>query len=360
MTVSFRPALAGVALLLAATWSPARAASDALPGAPPIAAALQAKLAAALSARGPDYVPRTHNTRSDGSPVYTNRLIIEASPYLNQHAHNPVNWYPWGDEAFETAKRLGRPVLVSIGYSTCHWCHVMEEESFDNPDTARILNSGFIAIKVDRESRPDIDAIYMSAIHALGQSGGWPLNVWVTPDRKPFYAGTYFPPTAGRGRPSFTTVLGAISERWTNEPDAIQQISEQLEKAIVQSLAGAVATSSHTVNAETLERAKSKTLPRIDRTWGGIGQRTKFPSSTPLRFLLRYHRRTGDAEALELAVLTLERMAAGGIYDQVGGGFHRYSTERRWLIPHFEKMLYDNACSCGRSPTTSRSVPRAA
>lgn len=304
---------------------------------------LQAKLAAALAERGADYVPRTHNKQADGSPIYTNRLILETSPYLNQHAHNPVNWHPWGDEAFETAKRLGRPVLISIGYSTCHWCHVMEEESFDVPDTARILNANFIAIKVDRESRPDVDAIYMSAIHAMGQNGGWPLNVWVTPERKPFYAGTYFPPQPGRGRPSFTNVLESISKRWTAEPDAVEKIGDQLVKAIEDRLAGDSPASSQIADADTLKRAAATTLSRIDRNWGGIGRGTKFPSSTPLRFLLRFHRRTGSADALELAVLTLEKMATGGIYDQIGGGFHRYSTERRWLIPHFEKMLYDNA-----------------
>ena len=287
-----------------ATASAVPASSEPLPGAPPISPALQAKLEAALSDRGPGYVARTHNKRPDGSPIYTNRLILETSPYLNQHAHNPVNWHPWGDEAFETARKLGRPVLVSIGYSTCHWCHVMEEESFDNPETARILNSGFIAIKVDRESRPDVDAIYMSAIHAMGQNGGWPLNVWVTPDRRPFYAGTYFPPTPGRGRPSFTTVLNSISERWATEPEALQQIALQIVGAIEERLAGDTATSSQTANAKSLEHARSIAISRIDRIWGGVGSRTKFPSSTPLRFLLRYHRRTGDAEALELAAST--------------------------------------------------------
>jgi uncharacterized protein YyaL (SSP411 family) len=333
------------ALLLVLTLGFARpgVAGEALPGAPPMSAALKAKLATALAARGPDYVPRTRNKSAEGAPLYTNRLILETSPYLGQHAHNPVNWYSWGDEAFEAAKRLNRPVLVSIGYSTCHWCHVMEEESFDDPDVAEILNANFIAIKVDRESRPDVDAIYMSAIHALGQRGGWPLNVWVTPDKKPFYAGTYFPPRSSRGRPSFTTALNAISDRWKQEPAALEQIGAQLEEAVSRSLASDAPTSTREIDANVLERAYRTTVGRIDRTWGGIGERTKFPSSTPLRFLLRYHRRTGDAAALRLAILTLEKMASGGIYDQAGGGFHRYSTDRRWLVPHFEKMLYDNA-----------------
>ena len=342
MKRSLAAAFVAATLVFAASSSPS-AQFEALPGAPLIPSALQKQLAAALAARGADYLPRTHNLRADGSPRYTNRLILETSPYLNQHAHNPVNWYPWGDEAFETARKLDRPVLVSIGYSTCHWCHVMEEESFDNPETARLLNANFIAIKVDRESRPDVDAVYMAAIHALGRNGGWPLNVFVTPDRKPFYAGTYFPPQAGRGRPSFASVLSSISERWKTDPSAALAVGDRLTSAIEKSLAGDVATSSQTAGSESLELAFELTQSRIDRTWGGIGQRTKFPSSTPLRFLLRYHRRTADPDALAMALLTLEKMAAGGIYDQVGGGFHRYSTERRWLIPHFEKMLYDNA-----------------
>jgi len=304
---------------------------------------LQAELSAALLGLGPAHVPRTHNKRSDGSPRYTNRLILESSPYLVQHAHNPVNWYPWGDDAFEAARRLGRPVLVSIGYSTCHWCHVMEEESFDDPDVARLLNSHFIAIKVDRESRPDVDSIYMSAIQALGQRGGWPLNVWVTPDRTPFYAGTYFPPRSTGRRPGFTDVLMTISERWQADPEELRQIGTKVGQLIAERLEGEAPTSERPIDARILARAKKVAASEIDRDFGGIGQSSKFPSATPLRFLLRHHQRTGDPESLQLAVLTLDGMARGGIHDQIGGGFHRYSTEPRWLVPHFEKMLYDNA-----------------
>jgi uncharacterized protein YyaL (SSP411 family) len=315
----------------------------ALPGAPPLPESVRDELARALRERGAGYLPRTEHLRDDGSPVYTNRLLLETSPYLGQHAHNPVDWRPWGDEAFADAKQRGVPVLVSIGYSTCHWCHVMEEESFDNVDTARLLNQKFVAIKVDREMRPDVDQIYMSAVHAMGKSGGWPLNVFLTPDRKPFYGGTYFPPVERQGRPSFRNVLTMLSDEYAKDPARLATFGERLEGAIREGLESANATASKIPEVASLGRAARQTTGRIDREWGGVGQRTKFPSSVPLRFLLRHHRRTGDAAALELAVLTLERMAHGGIYDHVGGGFHRYATDRRWLIPHFEKMLYDNA-----------------
>jgi uncharacterized protein YyaL (SSP411 family) len=331
------------ALLAAAP--PAAAASgvpSAQPGAPAFPAEVRSALARALAAKPSDYVPRTRH-REGAVPRYTNRLLLESSPYLQQHAHNPVNWYPWGDEAFEAARRLGRPVLVSIGYSTCHWCHVMEEESFDSVETARYLNEHFIAIKVDREARPDIDSIYMSAIHAMGQSGGWPLNVWVTPDRKPFFAGTYFPPVDRGRRLGFPSVLRSIHERYTGEPDGVAALAEKISASIAESLAGAVATSTQVPDEAALGRSAARFTRNIDRTWGGIGGRNKFPSTVPIRFLLRHHLRTGDPEALRLANLTLEKMAAGGVYDHVGGGFHRYATDVRWLVPHFEKMLYDNA-----------------
>jgi hypothetical protein len=304
---------------------------------------LTKQLRDALIAKGTSYEPRTRNLHEDGSPIYTNRLLLETSPYLQQHAHNPVNWYPWGDEAFETARRLGRPVMVSIGYSTCHWCHVMEEESFDEPDVAEYLNAHFIAIKVDRESRPDIDSIYMSAVHAMGERGGWPLNVWVTPDRKPFYAGTYFPPRDQRGRRGFPDVLRTISEQWEQERDQVDRYADRLSLAIAERLEGNTATESRVPGVEVLRRAAAIYESNADREWGGLRQRIKFPSSLPVRFLLRYHRRSGDADALAVATLTLEKMAAGGMHDHVGGGFHRYSTDTRWLVPHFEKMLYDNA-----------------
>ncbi len=314
-----------------------------LPGAPSFSRELRLRLEESLASRGPGYVPRTANVRADGSPQYTNRLLLEASPYLQQHAHNPVNWYPWGDDAFAAARRLDLPVLVSIGYSTCHWCHVMEEESFDDPQVAEYLNRHFIAIKVDREIRPDIDAVYMSAIHALGRRGGWPLNVWVTPGRKPFFAGTYFPPQDQGGRPGFLKVLRSIEHQYAAAPEELAAIGDQLAARITADLQGPGATHSAVPSSEPLDAAWSYYSENADRNYGGLEGRTKFPASFPVRLLLRYHGRSGNPEPLQLAILSLERMAAGGMYDHVGGGFHRYSTDRRWLVPHFEKMLYDNA-----------------
>ncbi|MBW2271644.1 MAG: thioredoxin domain-containing protein [Deltaproteobacteria bacterium] len=314
-----------------------------LPGAEPFPADLRLELAARLEALGDDYRPRSQHLRENGSPHYSNRLLLESSPYLLQHAHNPVNWYPWGDEAFAAAARLGRPVLVSIGYSTCHWCHVMEEESFDSPELARYLNQHFIAIKVDRESRPDVDSVYMAAVHAMGQRGGWPLNVWLTPQRQPFYGGTYFPPKDTGQRPSFLRVLQTISEQYAADPKSVAQQAEEVARKIRRGLESRPPLSTRLPDARTIEQALELYSARSDRGWGGVGQRTKFPSSLPLRLLLRHHGRTGDEDSLAMAVLTLDRMAAGGIHDQLGGGFHRYATDRRWLIPHFEKMLYDNA-----------------
>ena len=316
---------------------------QALPGAHAFPHELRKRLEESLAVRGPEYLPRTANVRADGSPQYTNRLLLEASPYLQQHAHNPVNWFPWGDDAFAAARRLDRPVLVSIGYSTCHWCHVMEEESFDDPQVAEYLNEHFIAIKVDREIRPDVDAVYMSAIHALGRRGGWPLNVWVTPDRKPFFAGTYFPPQDQGRRPSFSRILRTIQHQYAAAPEELAAIADQLAAKISADLQGPEVTRSGAPSPEPLEAAWSYYAENVDRTYGGLDGRTKFPASFPVRLLFRYHRRSGDPEPLELATLSLERMAAGGMYDHLGGGFHRYSTDRRWLVPHFEKMLYDNA-----------------
>ncbi len=316
---------------------------QALPGAERFSAELRGTLDAELKARGADYVPRTEHRKPGGAPIYTNRLLLEPSPYLQQHAHNPVNWYPWGDDAFADAQRLKRPVLVSIGYSTCHWCHVMEEESFDNVDVATYLNANYIAIKVDREVRPDVDAVYMSAVHAMRGSGGWPLNVWLTPDRKPFFGGTYFPPV-GRGKQlGFLDALKRLRAKFNEQPDNIEQSANQILAAIRADLEVAGATQSQGIGADRLHVAVRAYQSRFDAANGGVGQQPKFPSSLPIRFLLRYHRRTGDARALEMARLTLRKMADGGIHDQVGGGFHRYSTDRRWLVPHFEKMLYDNA-----------------
>jgi uncharacterized protein YyaL (SSP411 family) len=330
-------------LLLALRAAAAEPVPAELPGAPAFPPQLRTELGAELSRQGKAYEPRTRNLRADGSPLFTNRLLFEASPYLRQHAHNPVNWYPWGDAAFDEAKRLKRPVLVSIGYSTCHWCHVMEEESFDDPAIARLINERFVAIKVDREVRPDVDAIYMSAIHQLGRNGGWPLNVWVTPDREPFFAGTYFPPTDSRGRRGLPEVLRSIGEAWKQDSKRLRRTAAELTAAVRADLRTEPAASSPALDPGVLRAAYTTAVRGFDRDWGGAGRGRKFPANFPVRLLLRYHRRTGDAEALRMATFTLDKMASGGIHDQVGGGFHRYSVDRRWLVPHFEKMLYDNA-----------------
>jgi len=317
--------------------------SEDLPGAEKMTDLLENKIEKMKEKRGDAYKPRTKHLLTDGQARYTNRLFLESSPYLLQHAHNPVNWYPWNDEAFETAQRLKIPVFVSIGYSTCHWCHVMEEESFEDEEIAEYLNENFISIKVDREERPDVDAIYMSAVQALAGQGGWPLNVWMTPDRKPFFGGTYFPARDGdRGAGTgFFTLLKKIKEAYIARPDAVKQSSVNLTAAVQKMLAPVAG--SDLPDADILHRAASYYKSGFDSKYGGIEGAPKFPSSLPIRFLLRYHRRTNDKEILKMASLTLEKMAGGGIYDHVGGGFHRYSTDREWLVPHFEKMLYDNA-----------------
>jgi len=301
------------------------------------------KLDAARRARGPAYQPRTRHLHPDGSPKYTNRLILESSPYLLQHAHNPVDWRPWGDEAFELARKLGRPVLLSVGYSTCHWCHVMEEESFEDEEIARYLNDNYVAVKVDREERPDVDAIYMTAVQALAGRGGWPMTVWLTPDRKPFYAGTYFPPRDGdRGvSTGFLTLLKKLREIYDTEPQRITESSAHITEKIQEFLGPK--PGGGPPQERLLGDAVRYSREHFDAVNGGARGAPKFPSGLPTRLLLRYHRRSGDPEPLHMAALTLEKMAAGGMYDQVGGGFHRYSTDEKWLVPHFEKMLYDNA-----------------
>ena len=293
--------------------------------------------------RGDGYRPRTRHLDDQGRAIYTNRLFLESSPYLLQHAHNPVDWYPWGDEAFVTARRLDRPVLLSVGYSTCHWCHVMEEESFEDVEIAKYINDNYIAVKVDREERPDVDAIYMSAVQAITGRGGWPMTVWLTPDREPFYGGTYFPARDGdRGSPvGFLTMLKKIRESYDEKRDLVAQSAGELARAVRQMLTPA-AGGRLPVDG-VIDRAVSSSKTRFDAVHGGIAGAPKFPSSLPIRLLLRHHRRSDDAESLNMSVLTLEKMAAGGMNDQVGGGFHRYSTDAGWLIPHFEKMLYDNA-----------------
>ena len=318
--------------------------SKPLPGAEAFPEPLVKKIKASWAARDPNYKPRTVHLERDGSPKYTNRLFLESSPYLRQHAHNPLNWYPWGDEAFETAKKLHRPVLLSVGYSTCHWCHVMEEESFDNEEIARYLNENYVTIKVDREERPDVDAIYMTAVQTLTGGGGWPMTVWLTPERKPFYGGTYFPAHDGdRGaRVGFITLLRKFKEIYDTQPDRVGQASAQLAQSIQANL-GVDRGGQGLPTVRVLQDAAQAYGQRFDSMYGGISGAPKFPSSLAIRFLLRHYRRTGNEQSLKMATLTLEKMAAGGMYDHVGGGFHRYSTDARWRVPHFEKMLYDNA-----------------
>ncbi len=302
---------------------------------------LRARLQAAVQAKGPGYVPRTRHHNPDGSPRYTNRLILETSPYLLQHAHNPVDWFPWGDEAFDRARQLGRPVFLSVGYSTCHWCHVMEEESFEDEDVARYLNEHYVCIKVDREERPDVDATYMTFVQALTGSGGWPMSVWLTPTREPFFGGTYFPPASRGARQGFLDVLRAQAERFTQDGAAVSaQAStfvERLRARMAPEPAGDFPS------ATLLDAATAAAARRFDPVNGGNRGAPKFPSSFPVQLLLRVARRTGDAEPRRMALTTLDRMRAGGLYDQIRGGFHRYSVDARWLVPHFEKMLYDNA-----------------
>ncbi len=281
-------------------------------------------------------------TLAKEADTYTNRLIHEKSPYLLQHANNPVDWYPWGDEAFEKARRQDKPIFLSVGYSTCHWCHVMEEESFSNPEIAKIMNDNFVSIKVDREERPDVDNIYMQVVMAMTGSGGWPMTVILTPDLKPFFGGTYFPPEDRWGSPGLVTILNTIAQKWKTERKQILGSSESITQA-VRAEAQAKAAMSHTLDEKTFEKAYQQFQSQFDSRFGGFGGAPKFPRSHTLSFLLRYWERTGDGKALEMVEKTLQEMAKGGMYDHIGGGFHRYSTDGQWRVPHFEKMLYDQA-----------------
>lgn len=270
-----------------------------------------------------------------------NRLIHETSPYLRQHAHNPVDWYPWGDEALTRAKTEGKPIFLSIGYSACHWCHVMEHESFEDPSIAALMNEHFINIKVDREERPDLDQIYMAAVQLITRRGGWPMSVFLTPDGKPFYGGTYWPPTSRMGMRGFREILLLMHDFWVNRRPEVVESSESLVGAIGRFTSPAFEQTE--LDEVMLRRAEQELLSSLDRVHGGFGGAPKFPHPMDLRVLLRTWKRFGNPAALEAVVLTLEKMAAGGIYDHLGGGFHRYSTDAHWLVPHFEKMLYDNA-----------------
>lgn len=319
-----------------------------LPGAQPYSSILLNRIEKQKKHLPATYIPRTKHLTPDGKAKYTNRLLLESSPYLLQHAHNPVNWYAWGEEAFAAAAKHNLPIFLSIGYSTCHWCHVMEQESFEDIEIASFINKNFIAIKVDREERPDIDAIYMAALHAMGRSGGWPMNVWLTPNKIPFYGGTYFPARDGdRGsNMGLLTLLQRLKHIYDTQPDKIKEISKGLAQAIkinLQATATSSLANSKLPNASILHLAAAYYKDEFDEFYGGMGNAPKFPSTTPYQFLLRYYRRTGDKKILDIVQLSLTKMASGGIYDQVGGGFHRYSTDTEWLVPHFEKMLYDNA-----------------
>ncbi|MDY6988636.1 MAG: thioredoxin domain-containing protein [Thermodesulfobacteriota bacterium] len=270
-----------------------------------------------------------------------NRLIHEKSPYLLQHARNPVNWYPWGDEAFEKGKKEDKPIFLSIGYATCHWCHVMAHESFEDEEVAGLLNESFIAIKVDREERPDVDKIYMHVCQSLTGHGGWPLSVFMTPEGKPFFAGTYFPKSARMGMPGFMDVVQQIATMWENDRASILKSSEAITAAI-QPRSDAQG-SAPVLNADTLQKGYTQLARIFDPNWGGFGAAPKFPTPHHLTFLLRQYKRSHQSMALDVVEKTLKAMRSGGLFDQIGFGFHRYSVDKRWLVPHFEKMLYDQA-----------------
>jgi uncharacterized protein len=342
-----------------------------LPGAEPFPDELRARLASASASASvgegsPAARPGSADAAPGGGPELTNRLVLETSPYLRQHAHNPVNWFPWGTEAFAEARRLGRPIFLSIGYSTCHWCHVMERESFEDQEIATFLNRHYVSIKVDREERPDVDAVYMSAVQQLTGSGGWPMSVWLTDAREPFFGGTYFPPRDGvRGaRHGFLSLLRDLGDTYRKEPERVNRAAKALVEAVRRDMegvrgevggrgageaaagdaaAGDAGEEAAVPGRQSIDRAADYFKRAFDEAHGGLRRAPKFPSNVPIRLLLRHYHRTHDVDALNVALVTLEKMAAGGLYDQLGGGFHRYSTDAEWLVPHFEKMLYDNA-----------------
>ncbi|HEX7580847.1 MAG TPA: thioredoxin domain-containing protein, partial [Thermoanaerobaculia bacterium] len=281
-----------------------------------------------------------------------NRLAAESSPYLLQHAHNPVDWYPWGEEAFSKAKVQDRPVFLSIGYSSCHWCHVMERESFEDEATARLLNDHFVSIKVDREERPDVDDVYMSAVQAMGNRGGWPLSAFLFPDGRPFFGGTYFPPDGRGGRPGFGSLLVRLAEAWRQRRSDLEEEAARLLESMGSEAKVAAGVGRRPLTRELLDGLSSALHRSFDTRHGGFGGAPKFPPHLALEWLLVSAERQGPAMATRaspaaMADATLEAMALGGIHDHVGGGFHRYSTDERWLLPHFEKMLTDNALLLG-------------
>jgi len=301
----------------------------------------EADLVAAIASHGPDYVPRTHHLEADGSPTYTNRLILETSPYLLQHAHNPVDWRPWGDAAFEEARERNVPLFISIGYSTCHWCHVMERESFEDVAIAEVMNRRYVPVKIDREERPDVDSVFMEFVQATTGHGGWPMSMWLTPDRTPLFGGTYFPARDGdRGSGTgFLTLLNVIADQW-DVPEFAAQGREVMAK--LRTHATNRGASEDLPSSDVITAATTALVRAFDREWGGFGRAPKFPRPAALNLLLARWQRSGDPAMLEAVETTLEKMFVGGVYDHVGGGFARYSTDNRWLVPHFEKMLYDN------------------
>ena len=272
---------------------------------------------------------------------HTNRLIHETSPYLLQHAHNPVDWYAWGEEALACARAEDKPIFLSIGYSACHWCHVMEHESFEDEETAALMNELFVNIKVDREERPDLDAIYMDAVQSMTGQGGWPMSVWLLPDGKPFHGGTYYPKEARYGMPGFQQVLHAVADAYRSRRSQVDGQAERLAAMLRRS--ATLTADSGELGTDILDEALDRMRQYFDDEDGGFGSQPKFPQPMTLDFTLTQYLRTGDLDHLYMAELTLEKMACGGIYDQLGGGFHRYSVDAIWLVPHFEKMLYDNA-----------------
>src|SRR5947209_6620673 len=293
----------------------------------------------AIGARVPAFSHQVYTMTAPTHP--TNRLIEQSSPYLRQHAHNPVDWFPWGEEALKRARELDRPIFRSIGYAACHWCHVMERESFEDAEVAQLLNDHFVSIKVDREERPDLDQIYMTAVQLMTRHGGWPMSVFLTPTLKPFYGGTYFPPVDRHGMPAFSRVLLGVADAWKNRRAELEEQSRDLTDHVQHSMR--LEPKAGDLDDGLLRGAGNRLSQAFDNTYGGFGGAPKFPHPMDLRLLLRLWRRFGDDHALAMATSTLDHMARGGIYDHLGGGFHRYSTDARWLVPHFEKMLYDNA-----------------
>ncbi|MGF1511705.1 MAG: thioredoxin domain-containing protein [Myxococcota bacterium] len=315
----------------------------ALPGLEPVADGLAERYWTAFRDKGDAYEPRTHHLRDSGKPEYINRLIFETSPYLLQHAHNPVDWHPWAPETFDKAAALDRPVLLSVGYSTCHWCHVMERESFEDVEIAAFINQNFVAIKVDREERPDVDSVYMTVVQLMTGGGGWPMTVVMLPDGRPYFGGTYFPARSGdRGaRVGFVDILQRLVEVYRQEHDKVLSSATSVSRALQQSAQREVPEA--LPSGEALAKGAQWAAKRFDAVFGGIGGPPKFPTPARYELLLRYARRARDPGALHIVTHSVRAMADGGIYDHVGGGFARYSTDARWLVPHFEKMLYDNA-----------------